>query len=384
MRCMSPQSATTKPAPALGTSAAHREPEARRAVEQRRIVREREVGLRHAHGQRTEPQRVHPRQVLLGLRKEVDAVGAVELDGDRLDLRPQRRAVGREEPEVVRLLARLTTAFARSTAPSPPSANPRFTTTLSAPASTASRSISSTSASVSVGKLLIETTHGRPYACTMLMCAARLSAPRRSASRSSFAELRERHAAVGLRGAHRGDEHGRARREAPRPAHDVAELLEAQVAREPRLGHDVVGELQRHPVLDDRVVRVRDVAERPGVDQRRLSLERLHQVRLERVLHDHGHRAGRPGGPRRSPGSPPRSSATTIRPSRARRSCEVARQREHRHDLGRRGDDELVLARDAVDPAAQADDRVAQFAVVHVQRPRPRDRRGSMSSGFPL
>src|SRR6185369_8776182 len=59
------------------------------------------------YGQRTEPQRIHPRQVLLGLRKEVDTVGAVELDGDRLDLRTQRRAVGREEPEVVRLLARL-------------------------------------------------------------------------------------------------------------------------------------------------------------------------------------------------------------------------------------------------------------------------------------
>ena len=35
---------------------------------------------------------------------------------------------------------------------------------------------------------------------------------------------------------------------------------------------------------------------------------------------------------------------------------QVARQREHRHDLGRRRDDELVLARDAVRLAAEADD----------------------------
>ena len=55
-----------------------------------------------------------------------------------------------------------------------------------------------------------------------------------------------------------------------------------------------------------------------------------------------------------------------MRPSRARRSCEVARQREDRHDLGRRGDHELVLARDAVRLAAEADHRVAQLAVVHV------------------
>ena len=30
----------------------------------------------------------------------------------------------------------------------------------------------------------------------------------------------------------------------------------------------------------------------PGVHERRLPLERLHDVRLDRVLHDHGHRAG--------------------------------------------------------------------------------------------
>ena len=78
-----------------------------------------------------------------------------------------------------------TTASASSTAPSPPSANPRFTTTVSAPAPTASSRISSTSASVSLGKLLTATTHGTPYAFTIAMCCWRFSTPRFTASRSS-------------------------------------------------------------------------------------------------------------------------------------------------------------------------------------------------------
>ena len=66
-----------------------------------------------------------------------------------------------------------------------------------------------------------------------------------------------------------------------RAADDVAELLEAEVAGEARLGDHVVGQLERHAVGEDRVGRVRDVAERPGVHQRRLSLQRLHEVRLD-------------------------------------------------------------------------------------------------------
>ena len=164
-------------------------------------------------------------------------------------------------------------------------------------------------------------------------------------------------------------------REPAEPAHDVAELLEAEVAREPGLGDDVVGELQRHAVLDDRVVRVRDVAERPRVHQRGLALERLHEVRLHRVLHDHRHRAGDlqllgGDGPAVVGGghhdaAHPRAEV-----------LQVAREGEDRHDLGGRHDHPRVLARDAVHLAAEADHRVAELAVVHVQRAGPRDRAG--------
>ena len=72
------------------------------------------------------------------------------------------------------------------------------------------------------------------------------------------------------------------------------ELLHPHVGAEAALGDDVVGELQRDAVGDERVVAVRDVRERAAVHERGLALERLHQVRLDRLLEQHRHRAGRP------------------------------------------------------------------------------------------
>ena len=59
----------------------------------------------------------------------------------------------------------------------------------------------------------------------------------------------------------------------------------------PALGDDVVAELQRDLVGDERVVAVRDVGERAAVHEARLALERLDQVRLQRLLEDDRHRA---------------------------------------------------------------------------------------------
>ena len=64
-------------------------------------------------------------------------------------------------------------------------------------------------------------------------------------------------------------------------------------APKPRLGDDVVAELEADEVGDERRVAVGDVGERAAVDERGLALERLHEVRLDRVLEEHGHRAGR-------------------------------------------------------------------------------------------
>jgi hypothetical protein len=134
-------------------------------------------------------------------------------------------------------------------------------------------------------------------------------------------------------------------------------------------------ELQGDAVLDDRVVRMRDVAEGAGVDQHRLALQRLDEVGADRVAHDDGHRSrgleilrgDRLPVPvlRNDDAAEPRAEVLEIR-----------REREDRHHLGGRRDHEASLARDAVHLSAEADDAVAELPVVDVERPRPRDRRG--------
>ena len=68
------------------------------------------------------------------------------------------------------------------------------------------------------------------------------------------------------------------------------ELLRAQVGAEAGLGHGVLGEPHRELRGQDAVAAVGDVGERAAVDERRVVLQRLHQVRLDGVLQQHGHR----------------------------------------------------------------------------------------------
>ena len=108
-----------------------------------------------------------------------------------------------------------------------------------------------------------------------------------------LAEIRHLDAAVVLDRAHRRDDHRRVRLEARLAALDVHELLGAEVGAEAAFGDDVVGELERRLGRHDRVAAVRDVRERAAVDEGRVVLERLHQVRRERVLQERRHRAMR-------------------------------------------------------------------------------------------
>ena len=64
-----------------------------------------------------------------------------------------------------------------------------------------------------------------------------------------------------------------------------------RIGTKARFGHDVIGELQRRRRCDDRVAAMRDVGERTAMHEGRVVLERLHQVRLHRILEQHGHRA---------------------------------------------------------------------------------------------
>ena len=98
------------------------------------------------------------------------------------------------------------------------------------------------------------------------------------------AEVFLRDAAIHLQGAHGGDDDRGSRLQARLAALDVEELLGAQVGAEAGFGDDIVGELQRRRGGDHRVAAMRDVGERAAMDEGRVVLQRLHQVRLHRVL----------------------------------------------------------------------------------------------------
>jgi hypothetical protein len=109
------------------------------------------------------------------------------------------------------------------------------------------------------------------------------------------------------------------------------------------------------------------------VHQARLALERLDQVRLDRVLEQDRHRAGgaevlgrdRLAAVERARDRDPAEPLAQV--------VEVLRDREDRHHLGGGGDVEARLARVAVGAPAHADRDLAQRAVVHVQRAPPAD-----------
>ena len=144
-------------------------------------------------------------------------------------------------------------------------------------------------------------------------------------------------------------------------------------APKPRLGDDDVAELECDAVGDQRVVAVRDVRERAAVDEGRLTLERLNEVRLDRLLEEDGHRAcglQLLGGHRL---------ALVRRADRDRAEPraqveEIARDRDDRHHLGRGGDVEAGLAGVTVRATAEADRDVPQGAIVDVDAAPPRDR----------
>ena len=175
---------------------------------------------------------------------------------------------------------------------------------------------------------------------------------------------------VVLQRLHGGDEDDRARPQVADAADDVHELLHAHVRAEAGLGHDEVAQLERNPVGDERIVAVGDVGEGAAVDERGLALQRLDEVRLDRLLEEHGHRAGGPellGGDGlalegRADGDPAEPVAEVV---------EVARDGHDRHHLGRGGDVEAGLPHVAVRAPAEPDRDVAQRAVVHVDAATP-------------
>ena len=150
----------------------------------------------------------------------------------------------------------------------------------------------------------------------------------------------------------RRDDHHRVGPQARLAALDVDELLRAEIGAEAGFGHDVVGELQRGLRRDHRVAAVRDVGERAAVDERRIVLQRLHEVGRERVLEQHGHRAVRLQVARAHRLLVARVADDDVAEALLQ-VLERGREAEDRHHLGGDHDVEAVLARIAVARAAE-------------------------------
>ncbi|MQM39060.1 hypothetical protein KBTX_03082 [wastewater metagenome] len=173
-----------------------------------------------------------------------------------------------------------------------------------------------------------------------------------------------------LQPAHGGDEHRGVRGQPGGAALDVEEPLRPHVGTEAGLGDQEVAAVDADVVGDDGGVTVGDVAERPGVDQRRGVLQGLQQVRLDRLLEQGGHR---PGGTDVLGGD--RLAVAVLADHHAPKTPAQVGNRvgegEHRHDLRGRGDLEARLAGHPVGPRTEADDGAAQGAVVDVHHPLP-------------
>src|SRR5205807_226249 len=171
------------------------------------------------------------------------------------------------------------------------------------------------------------------------------------------------------------DEHRGIGSESALAAHQVHELLGTEVRPEADLRDDDIPEAEPEAVREDGVVAVRDVRERPAVDEGRRTFERLHEVRHECVLQE-----DRRGAVNVQVSDLHRPLLAIERDDDALEALlevrDPFREAEDRHHLARGGDYELILPRDPVLRSAKARDDDAQLAVVHVQAPREEDPRG--------
>ena len=178
-------------------------------------------------------------------------------------------------------------------------------------------------------------------------------------------------AGVNLQSADGGDDDRGVRHQPRGAAFDVEEALGAHIGGKPGLGDEEVAAADADQVRDHRRVAGRDVAERTGVDEDGRVLERLEQVRLDRVAQDDCHRSrgvellcrdrfaiGRVAD--HDPSQPP---------AHVLQRCG---QRQDRHDLRGGRDVKARLPDDAVFVRTEADDDVAKHPVADVDHAPPR------------
>ena len=171
------------------------------------------------------------------------------------------------------------------------------------------------------------------------------------------------------------DDHDRVGLHVRVTALDIEELFRTQISAEAGFRHGVIAELSGCLGSEDGVATVGDIGEGAAVYKGRSALQGLHQIRLDRVLEQRGHRALRL---EITCGDGLFVKGIADDDTRQAR-LEIADRfgkAEDRQDLGRDGDIVAVLTRCAVAPAAQTVGHKTQLAVVHIHTALPRDTSG--------
>ena len=184
-------------------------------------------------------------------------------------------------------------------------------------------------------------------------------------------------AAVHLERAHGCDQDHAVGHEAAVTALDVKELLHADIGAKAGLSQHIAilaYQLERNLIGYDRGVAMCDVGKRACVYQRRRAFQRLHQRRLDGILHEHGQRAGAADILGRD-----RFALLVQRHHHATQPLahvvETGRKRQDRHDLAGNRDVEASHTFASLLLRPLANRNLAQHAVIDVHHAPPRNRR---------
>ena len=191
------------------------------------------------------------------------------------------------------------------------------------------------------------------------------------------------HAAMALEGADGRHQHAGAGSDPSIAALDVQELFSAQIGAEARLGDDVIGQREAQLGGHHAVAAVGDIGKGAAVDDGRVVLQRLDQVRVQRVFQQSRHGTGRTDLPGRD-----RLAIVGIGADDLGEPLfqvrDAGSQAEDRHDLAGYRDVKTVLAGGAIDLAAQTIHDEAELPVVHVHAALPGDAAGVNVQGVAL
>ena len=186
-----------------------------------------------------------------------------------------------------------TTCSASASVPAEPSAQCEQTIASMPNSSRQKSRTRACSAAVSLANSLIATTAGTPNLPTLVMWRPRLASPLRTAARFSLPRSSRPTPPCILSARMVATITASSGRQTCLATLDVEELLAAEIGAEAGFRDHVVAQLEGELGRHGRVAAVGDVAERPAVDERRVVLERLHEVRHHGVLQEDGHGAGR-------------------------------------------------------------------------------------------